>query len=537
MTEENKPTLPESDVPSVDALDQVAALAQEEAVALGTQSAADKPAGQEEPSDLDVVPPAGVNESDEYRDPKTNPNVTMVDAFNRAMTNPNAAMIFMPASSEKRISDILDMLPEDVEKIPVNARDWVRALGAATNFLTTDSQGARSLSRENSDWRQSVDYEGHKLGLGVPRSNAIQPGTTIRGSDAIIHMSKALGMYGRIQIPLWHTGIWIDVDVPTDTELHALELQLASARYSLGFMSKGLAFSNTMVMAYIQVAEFILERVRAASVADYSPEALMKIIRVPDLAIMAWGVATAIWPNGFNYARACTAEPMKCTHVEREMLRLSKMLMVDNKALSPWQKKVMGSRGAYKMTAADLERYQTEFVGFGDRQVSLNSNVRATFRMPVLEDYRESGYNWIEEVVRESEELLADLPQNRLNEFVTNQYRLSSMRQYSHWIKELEILGSPVQDKEGIAGAMARASSNEETSDAFFKHVSEYIDDVTIALVAIPRYECPACQGDQVAKSEENKNHPFLIPLDAVHTFFTLRDLKTQTTLFANMGH
>ena len=67
--------------------------------------------------------------------------------------------------------------------------------------------------------------------------------------------------------------------------------------------------------------------------------------------------------------------------------------------------------------------------------------------------------------------------------------------------------------------------SEDDTSVTnFLEEVKSFIDYVTIALIAIPTHDCPACGKPQ---SIAEQPHPEVIPLDALQVFFTLADHRT----------
>lgn len=492
-------------------------------------------------ADIDIdQSPQGEPVSDVLFEPSrwTNPNVHC----SQPMTKPlpqgfkPVAILRMPPANLTDIEKITEALLPVADRLGKEAVEWINALSDSQAFLMSEDQYARTLARPNAEWQQVIVEDGQRLTTSVPPTKAPPPGTILTGSDAIVQAAKCLGNYSHITFPMWHSGVWLKTAVPYGEELHQLETRMAAAKFELGWMSKGLVYSNTQVMQSIELINFILERVMASNVEDSTISGLKRVLRVTDINSMAANMAMAIYPSGFPLERPCSARPTKCHTVVRDTLRLSKIIWTDKAQLSQAQLRHMRTQLVGKLkTKEELDKYQEEFVGFGRRVVEIAPGMRVRFMPPTIEQYELSGYSWIEQIENSANNLLSTLSSKELNEYMLAQYRLGSMRQYAHWVDAILYPNDViVEGRDEINETLQRASSNTEVTERFIQAVREYIDDCTIELVAIDNFACPSCaklQGDEAAR------HPSLIAIDAVHTFFTLCGLKTQTTLLKNMAH
>ena len=487
--------------------------------------------------DLDVPPPLEdqVEEVEEPAFPLSNPNVNLREAATKPLKQDPGkvpAYLLVPQTDIPSIEEIIRSLPQ--RELGGQAKVWLQYLHGSASLIPRDGQFNASQFIEGSNWTQGLDHEGRNVNIGMPRAGQVAAGTVLTGSDATLHMARQLGMYAHIQIPLYHTGIWIDVKVPSDGELALLEQRISSATYELGYQTKGLAYSNTSVKMNMEVVDFILDRVVATTAREVNKQYLKSIIRTTDIGIMAWAMANAVYPAGFPYGRACSADPVKCTHVVREMLRLSKLIWTDSSAFTDWQKKLLASRGTKKITEEDLEKYQSEFVRIGARRVKVRDGIHADLRVPTLLEYEQAGYEWIDSLIAQAKASLDDLSTQEMNQVINEQYQLSSMQQYTHWVASLYYSDGDltVEGREEISNSLKMASANEEIVETFTKEIKKYIDDVSATIIAIPKYDCPSCGAPA---GQDTTHHPFLVALDPVQAFFILRDLKIQTTLNANM--
>jgi hypothetical protein len=184
------------------------------------------------------------------------------------------------------------------------------------------------------------------------------------------------------------------------------------------------------------------------------------------------------------------------------------------------------SKRNVKASDVDIKRYQEEHINIGSRSVSINEDLTMVLDVPTIQQYEDSGFAWVDGIVRMMEDSFAvSLQGNQRNSYIAAQGKLTSMRQYGHWVSKI-IIGEEEtdDDRETIEELVGLFSSDETISDKFITEVGKYIDDSTISLIAIPTYDCPACNYNQ---SEDTK-HPYLITLDVAQIFFILLDQRME---------
>lgn len=422
----------------------------------------------------------------------------------------------------------LDGLSENYPKFDGSTGDtgkvWLSAyLKGIEHLLKGDSLSA-SVEREGSVWRQKVDVDGEGLGAGRPRFGK-GSGNVISGERALMKASSALGLGATVQIPLWHTGIWVSIKAPSEKSLLELERRIASEKVSLGRYTSGMIFSNTSVYTVSYVVNFVLNHVYDASVKNITQDSLKELIKVTDIPTLVWGMACAIYPNGYQYARPCTSNPSECQNVVRGMLNIAKLFWTDNDALSEVQRRHM-QRRADKFTDDELKRYAEEHTRGGKRLVTLRDGLKARLKVPTVAQYEASGFAWVDGIVKLLEGSLGvSLRGKERDDYIIDQGRLTALRQYSHWVESVEVEDDIIEDVETTEELLEMLSSDEEITEKFFEEVGRYIDDAAISLIAMPKYDCPACGGEQHGDVHDDR-HPHLLPLDAVRVFFTLLDQR-----------
>lgn len=467
----------------------------------------------------------------------TNPNVTQDFAHSKPVPEKDVGKIDFVADLEHLsllggdafdLNELIDNYPNLNAGGDANTRRWAQELKLAQENLLRGNPLAASLEREASDWRQYVDFEGEKLGASRPKFG--DGGTVLTGERAILRVAAATGLGSIVQVPLWHTGIWLSFKSPPESAILELERRITNDKTTLGRMTNGMIFSNTSVYQTSYLLNFAFQYVFDTNARELNIDYLKSIIKVTDIPAILWGLALAIYPNGYPYVQACANTSGECQHLIKELLDLGKLVFTDNRSLSEWQRKRMTQRKA-RMTDEDIKRYESEHVRGGRKLVELTPTVSMQLRTPVIEDYESSGFSWIDSIVQMMENAFnVPLKGQERDEYITQQGRLTTMRQYGHWVGEVLVPDTEISDdRDTIEGLAGLFSGDEEIRNRFIEEIGKYIDSATLSLVALPKHNCPACNFPQRAETE--KRHPHLIPLDAARVFFSLLYQRTSKVL------
>lgn len=404
-----------------------------------------------------------------------------------------------------------------------DSRSWLEALRQGLTMTLQGNAIIDVFKRDKAEWRQNVDYEGIKLAIGKPPVTA-GDGQKVTGQTAIMKIQNQLGLGTMVQIPAWHSGIWVTMRTPTDAALLNLERRIAEEKIALGRETNGLIYSNAMVYIVNHLFNFIIEHVYDATIKEYTPDKLRSLLRVTDLPILVWGLACSIYPNGYTHSQPCTIAPDKCQFVTKEHLNLTKICWVDNSALTRFQKRHMANR-VTKYDVSEITKYQHEGSGGDGKVIDIKDGVRFALRVPTVEQYVETGYQWVQEIVSMVDNAFSDnLSDTKKNELMIQHSNLVALRKYSHWIKHvIDADDAVIDDVDNINELMDLMSSSDEVVEAFLNGVKAFMEEGTLATIALPSYKCPNCQG--TVSAEETK-HPYLIPIEVNMLFFTLRDRR-----------
>jgi hypothetical protein len=456
--------------------------------------------------------------------------------------NPAEALSLLDVDIEE-FNALVDTYPNQNFAASEHGQRWFSIIEQAQSYLLRSRALAGSLARENSLWQQVIAHGNEKLAAGKPKFGEKHEGGLLTGEAAMMRMQGLLGLGTVVRIPLYHSGLWLSIKAPGDNAFLELEQKIANEKLTLGRQSNGLIFSNTSVYTTMYLLDFILDHVYEASFKYDEVGKLKSIIDITDIPTVLWGMLCATYPSGYQYQKSCVVDPTKCQHIVEELLNLGKLSWTDERRLSTKQRVHMARRGA-KFTTQELAAYRAEhdFVEFSE--VELSPHLIVQFRVPTIAEYQQSGYNWIESIVRQADKVFAGhLSGNDRDQYIIQQGQVTALRQYAHWVDKI-IMVDPEEERDGdhpygpsartvvdrstLEDLIAQMAGNDGVFKNFFEGVGRYIDNTTISLIALPKYRCPKCGGEM---PDEERKHPHLIPLDMTSLFFTLIDQRISKVL------
>lgn len=432
--------------------------------------------------------------------------------------NENIESLSIPSHNSSTVKEAISNSPVISTNDSQESREWSKVLKESVETTNIRDVFQDSLNREGADYRQAIDSEKYPLCAGVPNLR-YNEGEKVSGMRAVNRVRSLLGLGTVVQIPLWHSGFWITIKAPSESSLLELQRRLIESKVNLGRSTHGLIFANTSSYIANWLVDFVIAHTYDTTLKN--PEInLKKYIRVLDLPTVIWGLATTIWPNGFQYARACVADPEKCKNVEKEKINLNKLLWPDRSQLTEWQISHMANRSGSSMSDESVQRYQDEFLIGKGRKVEITSDISINLKVPSIEEYLVAGNKWIEAIIQQVDGTLAEDDSDIVRDIAITQLgKASSMRQYVHWIESIDAGGSIIDDNESIEQVIDSMSVVDDVRTIYYKEIIKYINDSTMAVIAIPAFTCPKCGGEN---KSDLPRFPNLIPIDVMSSFFTL---------------
>jgi hypothetical protein len=483
------------------------------------------------------------------RFPTGNPKVTFDAPFSTPLPkNPRTPLedsLEVPSVPVLEFNELASAYPrEDVSSSP-GGREWLRLLVESQGLLMKNNILESVQHQPDSEWVQRPVIDGERYGIAIPRFGDEKEGGPMVGERARARIMAELGLGAKLRIPLWHSGLYLTVKAPSDAALLDLQRLIETEKVTLGRATNGMLFSNASVVTNMHLVDFVLAHVYNASVSFNSPDELKQLILVPDMLTLFWGMLCTVYPDGYPYSRPCVTGPHKCQHVVHELLQLTKLSVTNHRKLTQFQRTHMKQRTA-KVSLDAVKRYQAEFVFDVPSEIQLTEGTRLHLRHPTLADYEVSGRGWIDALVQGVDEAFAGrISAEERNKFIIDSARATAVRHYGHYVSHIvqhnnrADADNQIVDRETLEETLSDISSSTEFYKKIVTGITAFIEGSTVSMIAIPRYNCPACTHDQgvvpapydpdlpddqqpAPEIVDSKIHPYLIPLDVSSLFFTI---------------
>ena len=419
-------------------------------------------------------------------------------------------LLSLPPDTYSETKKFLDSLPQ-IEHDP----EWQQIAKNGMEVSINKGHLDDLPNREDSLFRQSVKTKTNELFAGAPKFTD-QVSSKLTGEAAILRMRSLMGMGSIVQIPLWHSGFWISIKAPEEAAHLELERRLAEEKITLGRTTHGFIFSNMSVALDGYLTDFILAHVYDTTLGPDVTGDIRSLISQLDMPTMIWGMACAIWPNGFPYSRSILNknDPSQ-SRIIRENVSVGRLLWVDNRAFTEWQLNHMGQRFGKTMTIDSLKRYKNEFTRGSNKSITITDKIKMTLKVSSLQDHLVDGMRWINNIVSMVDRAFG-VSQNdaERNEFIYTNGRASGMCLYSHLVENITLDDKHIiADRETIESLLKTMSADTKAFKTFFEEVRKFITESIISVIAVP----------SISEEEDAQalpNHPHLVPLDMASVFF-----------------
>lgn len=415
-------------------------------------------------------------------------------------------------------------------EITTEERDlnWLESLQEAIEHMDMHATPMRATYRTGSEWRQFFEHNGRKIGPSRPK---IRLDDKPAKSDLLAYLTRKSGMGATHEYPMPHTGIWVRLRTPTNTEVANMIQRLQNIAVRLGRTTKGQGFSNRIAVYNNALTDLALQCITHTNMAVTTPGDIEFRLSALDEPLLHHALASTMFPGGFNYRHTCIADPSKCNHVEEAKLDMFSLTWFDVTQLVDRQRDLLHTRFSRQLRAEELDQYAQDTT-LGRKPIKWFDDIGIRLRVPSVAERRDAANRWIEGVIDASHSSFNEAPgdANR-NAYIERLGAITSSRQYSHWVDAIyqredansaeELL---TENEEVIDEYLSNVMSDKKYAGAFEAAVLQFIDDTILCMVAIPSWNCTACDSPMADKFHERFDH--LIPLDVVSTFFTLAGQK-----------
>ena len=427
---------------------------------------------------------------------------------------------------------VFDKIPNVDLSDSKESDEWVGVLREGIENTPYNNLFNDTVNDPEANFTQEIDYNGVKCSIAEVKTNFNSQ--NLQGERAILAFNKHMGIGSLVNIPLWHTGIWVILKTPTEAEILQLQREIVSDKIQLGRSTYGLAFSNMVSFTVERVTRFVLDHIYDTTL---KPDALgdkdlREIIKVHDLNILIWGIICAMYPKGFQYQRACLSDPEKCNYILKEQINLTKLLWVNYSALTDKHIHHMSIKQPKTKSLESVLEYQNSLPKLSNKVIATeDGNLKITLESPSLLQYIESGNKWVSNIVEVVDNFSTDAGRKEKDEYILEQAQASSIRQIGYWVKNLEFGDNIIEDPVTLEKILDIMSQDDDKREFVISEVVKYMQESVFALIGIPSYNCPNCGETQKHDYKETSSFANLIPLDVIQLFFDQHSQRIQKIL------
>lgn len=418
---------------------------------------------------------------------------------------------------------IRDIQRQEIEE--TLSQDWKEVQQDSVEYYTLGSMYQDRFTDPSSSFEQGITDKSNQ-NLTIQNVKFRKAEGELKGEVALLKVSKLLGIGDVFSIPLPHSGIWVTIKPPAEADLIDFYNSLFREKAVLGRATSGASLTNYSVYINNKLFDFIIKHVHSVNYSDISKEDLKNKILIHDLPILEWGLGCTMFPNGFEFQRGCISDPAKCSYVAKGVINPTKLLWVDNSALTEQQKQILLEYRPNKLTVDSYTKYITDHARVAKSSFVTKAGIKFHLKVPTVLEHTTDGMNWVNKVNSAIESTVTQEISEKERVELLNQYiKASSLRQYSHFIDYIEVEESTIQDRDTINKVLETLSSDDDIRQEINKNIQDYMSSSTIALIGIPEYDCPSCGVNQNPNPVSDRLVN-VIPLDVLNLFFTLITLR-----------
>ena len=385
-------------------------------------------------------------------------------------------------------------------------------------MMPSEESLQKTVADDKRSFTQELEWDNVVL-RPAQRKFKVKNNAQLTGEAALLRINALRGRGGVFHIPLYHSGFWVTIKSPSDARLLQMEYEFFKSRITLGRAILGAIFTNDQVYLAEMVTDLFKECIYSTSLQSYDD--ILDIIKIQDLQTIAWGLAAAIYPQGYLYTRAVNDSEGLPGRVAHGIVDIEKLFWVDRNSLTDQQKTHMakGRNNGSNMTIDSVLAYQEAFKNF-KKKIKVAEDMDVLIEAPSIRKFLTSGTEWVEYCIDQANRILeTSAGENDRNELINRFYRASLLNQYKHYIAgytfkpEESNIEELYEDESSIDGFLREYSGDDEIRNTILKGIKDYIEDSLVSIVATPTVDDE--KNDSVSK------FPHLVPIEALYTFFT----------------
>ena len=419
----------------------------------------------------------------------------------------------------------------NIDQPSENLKQWRKVTEESVDYYTVGALYQDRFTDSKSEFKQGVETkEGDLNSISTLKFKKTEG--ELKGEIALLKVSKLLGLGEVINVPLPHSGIWVTIKPPTEKDLIDFYNSIFREKIMLGRTTYGLTLTNFSVHVNNRLFEFILRHIHSVNFADIPKDELRNYILIHDFPILAWGFACTMYPNGYDYQRACVNDIETCSYVAQATINLTKLLWVDNPSLTEAQKIILAENRPNKLTIENYRKFISEHTRVTGSTFSTKNGIKFKLKVPTFHEYTSDGLGWVNKINTAVESIiLEDSNEEDAKTEMLNQYVKSSiLRQFNHFVDYIEVEDNIISDRDTINSLLEVFSSDDDIRAEITDNILKFKVNTTLGIIGIPEYKCPQC-GTTQNPTPVNDKFTSVIPMDTMSIVFLVLTSKISKIL------
>ena len=492
------------------------------------------------------VPSSSLNEE---KKPASKPIPATI--ANRSLNGSEEVIDFKKREDVEKFNDSISIPPDSKENIiryvTENPHSVEGDMGSTKLYqLTTGMELIsgeeefvnKTLNDENVEISTAYTREGSEKKVASHRSMMRLETGNVSGIRARAAIMDSLGLSTFFEVVLPHSGLVAVISAPLVHELVDLQTSIDTSKINLGRSIGGSNYGTTTWFIGNKLVDLFIKKIERINVKNYTPELLRSLIDPMDIPTIAWALACTKYPDGYTYSRLILGKEGRTESV-MGTINLNDISFPLNSKLSIRQKQHLGNADNIMHSVEEIESYKRDWKAkdeieefkrmISERSVIQNGHpvtkkVEITFAPTNVDNYVEHGTAWdvyLREAINETLAMVPD--ENVRSEYLARKITATSMREYSHLIKEITITNDYGEPGKNIVTVITSHSDIMDFIDIsandinlikkFREAVIEFINQQTKIVYGVP-------VANETEETHELSNS--IVPINPVMLFFIL---------------
>lgn len=408
-------------------------------------------------------------------------------------------------------------------------KEALSLLIASSRFANRGDVLSKQLNENQNDIVNDINFGDDKL--NIKPISFKKTDKAISGANAVAIFRSYMSIGDVVHVPLWHSGFWVVLKPPTQTEIVNLQLALANNEITLGRDTNALIYSNYSVVFTRILSEFIVNHINTSSLQLNDDEDIRDYISLHDFYPLVAALLASMNPDGIDISRGCIngakvsddGKP-KCTFSARGKIDAKKIVWLNRAKLTKSMLTHMSNKGIKVVSKQEIKEYQLKIESLKpktyDIKTSMGVEFKVVFETPSLKENIVMGEEWVNDIIALARKLFTDQDNEDSKNAKIEEIAFSSILGiYNTFIKEFIYADGKVnRDKTTFNTILSDVSLDEEAFNSFITAIKDFISTSPIAIVATPNFTCPECHTKQ--NQDGTGDFKEFIPLNIVEHFF-----------------